>query len=75
MLVHLILLIDHLVFLLVDEFLDAFEISKVNLLVNFLQVLQSFLHLFDLFAEVIFRGDSFFLTKIEIQSSLLFLSK
>lgn len=66
MLVHLVLLLDHLILLFVDQLLDPFEIGKVNLLVGFLKVLQSFLHLFDLFAEVFFRGDAFFLAKIEL---------
>jgi len=46
--VHQVLLLDHLVFLVVDQLLDTFKVCEVQLLIFFLQSCEFPLHLLDL---------------------------
>lgn len=63
--VHLVLLVNHYLLLLIHQLLDALKVSKVDLLVDLLQLGQFFFHLLDFFDHALFSGHSTFLANFE----------
>ncbi len=63
--VHLILLVNHYLFLLVHQLLDALKVGKVDLLVDLLQLSQFFFHLLDFFDHAFLSSHSSFLSNFE----------
>ena len=71
--VHQVLLLNHLVFLIVDQLLDTFKVCKVQLLVFFLKSCEFPFHLLDLLVHGLLSGCAPLFAHVKLKTRLVLL--